>query len=153
MKIACWRSAGPRVLIILCSVAAVVATVAGEAASSVPPSVRGGWPPLMALSKLERGLWELRERGVPAREDGSAMKICVRDPAQLMQIMHPGARCRAYVVADSPTRAVVSYQCEQTGTGYTDLRVETARLVQIQTQGVDKGAPFSMTLEGRRIGE
>jgi hypothetical protein len=46
----------------------------------------------------------------------------------------------------------VTYDCAQAGQGRTALRVETARLVQIDSQGVSGGTPFAMTLEARRVG-
>jgi hypothetical protein len=48
---------------------------------------------------------------------------------------------------------VVSYQCIGAGKGRTDIRVETPRLVQIDAQGIADGAPFALSLEGRRTGD
>lgn len=110
------------------------------------PALAGG---LQALRGIERGQWELRERGantVPRR-------ICVEDPAQLLQVQHPGAACRRFVVMDAARRVVITYQCVDHGAGRTDLRVETSRLVQINAQGISDSAPFSMSLEGRRVGD
>lgn len=120
--------------------------VAAMAPGGQPPARKGG---LQALSGIERGTWELRERGtrsVPRR-------ICIGDPAQLIQVQHPGANCRRFVVTDAANHAVVTYQCTDQGTGRTDLRVETPRLVQINAQGVADSAPFSLSLEARRTGE
>jgi hypothetical protein len=115
-------------------------------AGPAPAAPRAG---LMALGGLERGQWELREKGshVPPR------RICIGDPAQLLQVQHPGASCRRFVVMDAANHAIVTYQCTDTGAGRTDLRVETPRLVQIDAQGVADSAPFSIALEGRKTGE
>jgi len=143
----------PGALMVLCAATAAMAVPDGSSPSIPSSSARGGPPPLMALGGLEPGLWELRERDAPSKNGVPALRLCVRHPAQLLQIRHRGAQCGYYVVADNPSRAVITYQCERSGTGYTDLRMETSRLVQIQTQGVENGAPFALTLEGRRIGE
>ncbi|OYW83217.1 MAG: hypothetical protein B7Z20_12880, partial [Sphingobium sp. 32-64-5] len=62
------------------------------------------------------------------------------------------AGCEQFVVTDTAEHAVVTYQCRANGTGRTDLRVETPRLVQVYAQGIADGAPFSEALEGRHIG-
>lgn len=109
-------------------------------------SARG---PLLALKGLEHGQWELRERG----SAGPARRICVGDPIQLLQPQHPGGQCRRFVVTDAQNRAVVTYQCSDAGSGRTDLRVETSRLVQIDAQGVADSEPFAVMYEARRTGE
>lgn len=105
--------------------------------------------PLMALRGLEQGQWELRERGSAA----PARRICVGDPIQLMQPQHPGGQCRRFVVTDAQKRAVVTYQCSDAGSGRTDLRVETSRLVQIDAQGIADSQPFAVLYEARKTGE
>ncbi|MBB6123761.1 DUF3617 domain-containing protein [Sphingobium subterraneum] len=121
--------------------------VAAMAPGGSAPKAAG----MLALHGLEKGQWELRERGrtPPERQP---RKVCVGDPAQLMQVGHPRASCSRFVVADEASRAAVTYQCNGAGSGRTDLRVETSRLVQIDAQGVANGAPFSLALEGRRVG-
>ncbi len=122
------------------------------AACAVSP---GGSAPssgrLTALRQLEKGQWELRERG--ARPVAGPQRICVGDPAQLLQVKHRDGGCSRFVVADTAQRTVVTYQCDGRGNGRTDLRVETPRLVQIDSQGVIDGAPFAVSIEGRRTGE
>ena len=46
----------------------------------------------------------------------------------------------------------VNYTCPGIGRGRTTIRVETPRLVQIDSQGLDRGAPFALRAEARRIG-
>lgn len=109
-------------------------------------------PDMAALRSLEKGQWELRERGTEAKSN-PARRICVGDPAQLLHVKHERSNCRRFVVSDDKQHAVVTYECSGEGSGRTDLRVETPRLVQIDAQGISQGAPFSMTLEGRRTGD
>ena len=47
----------------------------------------------------------------------------------------------------------VQYTCPGRGFGRTHIRRETRRLVQIDTQGVAEGLPFSASIEGRRVGD
>jgi hypothetical protein len=46
----------------------------------------------------------------------------------------------------------VHYTCPGSGHGRTTIRKETNRLVQIDTQGIASGSPFSRTFEARRGG-
>lgn len=126
---------------------AMVTVTAAEAGTGPAPAPRG----MMALKHLEKGQWELRPRG--ARRDAPpAHRLCLGDPARLLRIRQGGAGCDQFIVTDTAERAVVTYQCKANGAGRTDLRVETPRLVQIYTQGIADGAPFSEALEGRRTG-
>lgn len=122
-------------------VAAAIMT-AGWAGAATPPA------PLMALRMLETGEWELRGRG----EGAETRKLCVTDLRQLLQLRHGRALCRNFVVSDAAEGATITYDCATAGNGRTELRVETARLVQISSQGVAQGAPFAFAAEGRRIG-
>lgn len=119
---------------------------AGRANTPPAPPSPGLVP--AALAGLEPGLWDLRslDPGEPS------LRVCVRDPQSLLQLRHPGQACRRFVVDDSPDRTSVSYSCPGTGHGLTVVRVETPRLVQIDSQGVADGAPFALDLEGRRTG-
>jgi hypothetical protein len=114
-----------------------------------PGAAASARSPLLALSGVERGQWELRERGSthPPR------RLCISDPVQLLQPRHPGAICHRFVVSDGERRTVVTYQCTDSGTGRTDLRVETSRLVQIDAQGIADSAPFATIYEARKTGE
>lgn len=117
-----------------------------------------GWPaggsqpltPPLALRAVESGEWELRARG--ESDPGIPGKLCISDPRRLLQVRHGGKNCKSFVISDAPGRVVVSYECGAAGNGRTDIRVETPRLVQIHSQGIADGAPFSLALEGRRIG-
>jgi len=121
--------------------AACVLLVAAEAPKVAPTTLR-------ALDGLQLGEWSLRDR-----EPGSVpRRICVSDARQLLQTEHGQAQCRRFVVTDAPQNVVVTYDCGAAGSGRTDLRVETARLAQIQSQGIFGGAPFSRALEARWVG-
>jgi hypothetical protein len=128
---------------------AVWRTLAAAAAMTM-----AGWagaadvPKLAALQTLEPGEWELRGRGKGAE----TRKLCVSDLRQLLQIRHARASCSSFVVSDEADAASITYDCAAAGNGRTDLRVETARLIQISSQGVADGAPFVFVAEGRRIG-
>lgn len=123
------------------------AVLAGALGADVSHALSPAGSPA-ALAGLEPGLWDLRSRdpGEPP------LRICVRDPQSLLQLRHQGQACRRFLVEDSADRASVSYSCPGTGHGLTVVRVETPRLVQIDSQGVADGAPFALDLEGRRIG-
>lgn len=136
----------------ICLRAAVlpVLVISSTAAMSPGGPVTSG-KPIAALSGVERGQWELRDRD--AGRNAEPRRICVNDPSQLLQLKHEKTACRRFVVADVQNRATVTYQCNGSGNGRTDVRVETPRLVQIESQGVADGAPFSLSVEGRRTGD
>lgn len=136
-----WMSA----LTILSVMSAV--SLAGGLPTNAVHAAPPGSPPA-ALAGLEPGQWDLR-----SRDPGEApLRICVREGQNLVQLRHQGQACRRFVVEDSPARTSVSYNCPGTGHGLTVVRVETPRLVQIDSQGVADGAPFALEVEGRRIG-
>ncbi len=122
------------------SMAAVLAMTVGAGAADAPP--------LAALDRLPIGEWELRAMG----KEEETRRICVRNPRQFLQIQHAGNQCRQFVVNDTAQSVSITYECAAAGGGRTDLRIETARLIQIRSQGVANGAPFSLAMEGRRLG-
>jgi hypothetical protein len=114
------------------------------AASAVPAQA----PSLAMLDRLEKGSWQLRERG---KED-VLQTICVGDARRMIQIQHPRSTCSRYVIEDTPNAVTVHYTCPGAGHGRTSIRSETNRLVQIDTQGIAEGRPFSQAIEARRTG-
>jgi hypothetical protein len=56
------------------------------------------------------------------------------------------------VINDGAAEVTVHYTCPGAGHGRTTIRKETNRLVQIDTQGIAGGMPFSRTFEARRGG-
>ncbi|WP_326525908.1 DUF3617 domain-containing protein [Sphingomonas sp.] len=103
-------------------------------------------PRFIALDTMQQGMWQLRETG------GGARATCVRDPAALFQLRGNGAQCSRFVIENTATTATVHYTCPGRGHGRTTISVETPRLVRIESEGIDNGAPFSLELEGRRTG-
>ncbi len=104
---------------------------------------------LQALSLIEPGLWDLRSTG--GRDVGRSM--CVTDPIVFLQLGHPGRACSRFPIINQERNTSVHYSCTGAGQGQTNLRVETPRLVQIETQGFLYQDPFSFSFEARRIGE
>ena len=106
-------------------------------------------PGLAMLGTLERGQWQLRDRDealAPVRN------LCLGDARLLLQLRHERAQCSRYVIEDEARSVTIHYTCPGAGHGRTTIRKETSRLVQIDTQGIANGAPFSIAYEARRIG-
>ena len=105
-------------------------------------------PDLVALAKIQPGQWVLKER------DGTGQRsLCLGDPRQLLTPRHAGRVCEPFVVGNAANQAVVTYRCTGGGSGRTTLRVETAQLIQLETQGIADAMPFNVMFEGRRVGE
>ncbi len=121
--------------------ALLVAALSGVAVPAQAPS-------LAMLDTLEKGRWELRERS------GTTMlrAFCLGDARNFIQLQHGRGNCSRYVIADGDAEVTVHYTCPGAGHGRTTIRRETARLVQIDTQGIAGGAPFSHAYEARRAG-
>lgn len=100
------------------------------------------------LDTLEKGSWELRQRGNSAL----VRSFCLGDARAFIQLQHPRGGCSRYVIADGAEEVTVHYTCPGAGHGRTTIRHETNRLVQIDTQGIAGGAPFSHAYEARRTG-
>lgn len=122
------------------------AAAIGTILVAVPASTQNA-PAGSPFDRLESGLWELRSAG------GVGLgNICLGDRLLLAQPHHRGADCaREVIVADSRT-ATIRYNCPGMGFGRTTIRFETRRLVQIDSQGLDRGAPFGLRAEARRTG-
>lgn len=121
-----------------------LAACALAGASAVPAQA----PSLAMLDGLEKGSWQLRERG----SDAVLQTVCVGDARRMIQIQHPRANCSRYIIEDTPKSVTVHYTCPGAGHGRTTIRSETNRLVQIDTQGIADGKPFSQAIEARRAG-
>lgn len=114
------------------------------AATTVPAQA----PTLAMLDRLEKGSWQLRERG----KDAVLQTMCLGDARRMIQIEHPQSNCSRYIIEDTPASVTVHYTCPGAGHGRTTIRSETNRLVQIDTQGIAGGRPFSQAIEARRTG-
>lgn len=120
----------------------------GIAASLSAVAVPAETPSLAMLDALEKGTWELRQRGNSAL----VRSFCLGDARMFIQLQHPRSGCSRYVIADGAEEVTVHYTCPGAGHGRTTVRHETNRLVQIDTQGISGGAPFSHAYEARRTG-
>lgn len=100
------------------------------------------------LDQLETGAWELRERG----EGGGVHNLCLDNGRKLIQLRHRGVACTQVVVDDKPNEVTVQYTCKGRGYGRTRVRRESNGLVQIDSQGIENGLPFSFSAEGRKVG-
>lgn len=105
-------------------------------------------PQIAALAQVEPGQWQIK----PFLGDGPARSLCISNAASFIQIEHGEASCSRFVVEDRPGVATVSYSCPGAGSGRTTIRVETTRLLDIQSQGIVNNAPFEVRYEARRTG-
>ena len=104
-------------------------------------------PGLAMLDRLQAGEWEIRYR------DGSPVRrICIRSGRRLIQLRHQEPNCNRFVVEDGEAEVTVQYTCKGNGYGRTNIRRESSVLVQLESQGIEGGLPFSFTAEGRRVG-
>lgn len=119
----------------------------GLAALLVLIPLAGHAAELGMLDALNKGAWSLR-----IRDDGSEQRICVRDGRELIQIQHKQPGCSRFVVQDEANEVVVQYTCRGNGYGRTSIRREGNGLVQVESQGIIDGAPFSISGEARHSG-
>ena len=105
-------------------------------------------PSQSMLTRLETGQWELRGGAGNAR----IANLCLGNPILLTQPRHAAATCTRDVVAADANSMTVNYSCPGLGRGRTTIRIETPRLVQIDSQGLDHGMPFALRAEARRVG-
>ena len=123
------------------------AAVAALIAFAAPAT--GQQQSLAMLDQIDSGKWELR-----TREMGSGLeRLCVSNGRRFIQLRHPASACQSFVVEDRPNEVTVQYTCRGRGYGRTQIRRETSRLVQIQSQGIADGLPFDFTAEARRVGD
>jgi hypothetical protein len=112
----------------------------------------GAWPAATQapgpLASVEPGLWALRGA------NGEALgNVCLGDPTLLAQPVTSAAQpCTRQVISSDLHSATISYVCPGLGRGQAVLRVETPRLVQIDSQGLSRGVPFALRSEARKIG-
>lgn len=128
-----------RMLASLGAVALLGGAAVGHAAGALP-----------ALSRLEPGLWQVRELGTGSPKP--PVRLCIADTAMLTQLQHRSAPCSRTVIASDTNSATVHYTCPAHGFGRTSVRVETPRLAKIDTQGIMDNAPFAFRAEARHLG-
>lgn len=124
-----------------------VMLAAGAAGFAVPAI--GQRQSLAMLDRVEGGRWELRSRGARATPE----LICMQDGRRLIQLRHPASTCDRVIVSESTDDVTVQYTCRGRGYGRTHIRMETGRLVQIESQGIADGLPFEFVAEARRVGD
>lgn len=117
-------------------------------AAALPQSTAADVVMPVALASLQPGQWQLRSSNA-----GSLAKtLCLGDPRMLLQVRHGTLPCTKFVITNEATYAVANYSCAASGSGRTSVRVETPRVIQIESQGIADMAPFEVSYEGRRIG-
>src|SRR4051812_13508873 len=99
------------------------------------------------LAQVERGRWELRAPNGAALGGG-----CLGDPVLLAQPFNAPHPCTSEILSSEGHVVTVSFVCPGMGRGRTLLRVETPRLVQIDSQGISNGAPFALRAVARHAG-
>lgn len=104
-------------------------------------------PELQMLDSLAHGQWTLR-----IRDDGASRSLCLRTGRELIQLEHRERACRQFVEGSGPNAVTVQYNCGPNEYGRTTIRSESSKLVQIRTQGIRNGTPFSYSAEGRQAG-
>lgn len=112
------------------------------------PSLLAQRSGLMMLDRFEAGQWEVRARDTTT----SRSSLCIDNGRDLVQLRHAGAACRSVVIEDTPSAVTIQYTCPGNGYGRTRIRMENARLAQIETQGIAQGLPFDYSAEARRVG-
>ena len=106
-------------------------------------------PGLAMLKGLQKGQWEIRDR---SNASAPPQRLCLKTGREFIQLRHRQPGCRQFVVQDEPNQVTVQYTCRGNGFGRTSIRRESDNLVQIRSQGVLNGSPFSMDGEARREG-
>ncbi len=113
----------------------------------------GAWPAaaqapeLAMLDTLQKGSWT-----IALRTDGSQKQVCVRTGREFIQLRHAQPGCSRFVVEDAERQVTVQYTCRGNGYGRTTIRMESRGLVQISSQGLHGGTPFSIEGEARHTG-
>lgn len=125
----------------------MVAIVLGASSFAASSAAR----PAMAsslLDRLRKGEWEIRDRG----GEMAMRRTCLGDVQNLIQLRHAKAPCERIATTENGNEVTVQYSCRGRGYGRTHIRLENPSLVQIDSQGIENGLPFSFTAEARRTG-
>lgn len=115
------------------------------------PAAGEGEAPLVmpAMADVQPGQWQLK-----TRDSATATRaICLKDVQELVQLQHGKLTCKRFVISNGPRETTVQYSCPGHGYGRTAIRIETPRLLQIDTQGIAGGEPFAAQIEARRLGD
>ena len=99
------------------------------------------------LNFMSDGQWTLKPVG---RSGVEARALCIGGAvAPLAQIEHRGQSCRITTQEIGPREVAFSYDCGAGNNGYTRVRAETNKLVQVDTQGFKGNMPFHNRYEAR----
>ena len=119
------------------------AAVAGLAVPAGAAAVHYG-----LLDTAKPGRWSLHQ---PGESDGRR-SMCVPQGRALAYVAHRSNGCRVvHARARRPQEIELSYICPGVQ-GMSRIRLESDRLVHIETQGIAGGAPFHESLEARWSG-
>ena len=100
----------------------------------------------LPLAMAGPGEWEISKTA-----SGRGERLCLSDPAVLMQWEHRAKRCTRSVVNPAPDRAEVHYTCSGGDFGTSRVEVLTPRSIRVNTQGIAGGLPFSYVIHARRM--
>src|SRR5262245_10670783 len=106
------------------SLVRVAAALAGLLAAGRVPAAEPDTS-LLALGRLEPGLWEIRNL---KNDRAKPRSICLGDATVLMQLEHRQIVCSRLVITNGPNDLTVHYVCPYNGFGQTSLRVESPHL-------------------------
>lgn len=107
---------------------------------------------LLISASLPRAMAGPGEWEIGKTAGGAGERVCLPDPAMLMQWEHRGKQCTRVIVASSLDRAEVHYTCVGGGFGTSRVQVLTPRSIKIDTQGIADGLPFAYLVHARRVG-
>ena len=79
-------------------------------------------------------------------------RLCLQNGRQLIQLRPGAGPCHNMVVQNESSDVTVQYECQGGDYGRTHIRRESDSLVQIDSQGIIRGEPFSFVAEGRHVG-
>lgn len=93
------------------------------------------------------GEWEVSKSAT-----GGGERVCLSDPAILMQWEHRTEQCDRDILSSSPDRAEVHYSCPGGGFGTSHVESLTPRSVRVDSQGIADRYPFALTIYAHRVG-
>ena len=102
----------------------------------------------LPLAMIGPGEWEVGKTA-----SGRGDRVCLPDPALLMQWEHRAKSCTRTILNASLDRAEVHYTCAGGDFGTSRVQVLTPRSIKVNSQGIADGLPFGHVLHARRIGD
>ena len=101
----------------------------------------------LPLAMTGPGEWEIGKSA-----SGRGERMCLPDPALLMQWEHRARQCTRTIVNPMLDRAEVHYTCAGGDFGTSRVQVLTPRAIKVDIQGIADGLPFAYAIYARRIG-